>query len=69
MNNTKPGYHKTKPTTTNDDCLLRHPAWRQNRPIFKGKDKGAVNKKGKYKHEKKQITKSKQKQVIRQTNT
>jgi len=40
-------------------------AWKQSRPIPKGKDKGEVNKKGKYEQEKKEVTRSKRKQVIR----
>ena len=32
---------------------LQHPAWIWSRSILKGKDKGAVNKKGKYSQEKK----------------
>jgi len=32
---------------------LQHPAWKWSRSILKGKDKGEVNKKGKYRQKKK----------------
>jgi len=35
---------------------LRHPAWKWSRPILKGKDKGEVTKKGKYKQDKKEAS-------------
>ena len=47
--------------------ILRHLYWKQSGAILKGKDR-EVNKKGKYKQEKKG-TICKMKQVITQTNT
>jgi len=44
--------------------------WKQSRAIFKGTDIGKVTNKGKYNQEKrKQVTRSKRKKVIRETNT
>jgi len=58
--------HKTKATFSR---LLRRPAWKWSGAILTEKDTGEVNKKGKYKQEKKEASYKKQKEASKKRNT